>query len=153
MAVTKTECAAEASVALAFGQRAGEMVWRRAFAGTPESARDARAFVGCLLACSPGRDDVVQAAGELIANAITHTRSGAPGGIYVVEVRRRRGAVALAVVDQGGPDEPRASDGAPADPGEHGYGLMTVGALASWWGWRGAERGRRVSAIFERERS
>jgi serine/threonine-protein kinase RsbW len=153
MAVTGPECAAEAPATLTFGQRAEEMVWRRAFAGTPESAHDARAFVGCLLACSPGRDDVVQAAGELIANAITHTRSGLPGGIYVVEVRRRRGAVALAVVDQGGPDEPRASDGAPADPGEHGYGLMTVRALASWWGWRGGERGRRVSAIFERERS
>jgi anti-sigma regulatory factor (Ser/Thr protein kinase) len=153
MAVTETECAAEAFAALTFGQRAEEMVWRRAFAGTPESAHDARAFVRCLLACSPGRDDVVQAAGELIANAITHTRSGAPGGIYVVEVRRRRRGVALAVVDQGGPEEPRAHDGEYADPGEHGYGLMTVGALASWWDWRGDERGRRVSALFERDRS
>ena len=142
MAVTEAACAATAPI--------GATVWRRAFAGTRESAHEARAFVGFLLVSFPRRDDVVQAAGELIANAVTHTRSGAAGGIYIVEVRRWRGGVALAVVDQGGPGEPRAVDG---ELREGGYGLMTVRALASWWGWRGGEHSRTVSAIFGRRQS
>jgi anti-sigma regulatory factor (Ser/Thr protein kinase) len=125
------------------------MVWRRAYAGMTESAHDARVFVGFLLACFPRRDDVVQAAGELIANALTHTRSAAPGGTYIVEVRSWRGGVAISVVDQGGANEPRTADG---DLGEHGYGLVTVRALASSWGWSGDQGGRTVSAIFSGSR-
>jgi serine/threonine-protein kinase RsbW len=124
------------------------MVWRRAFPGVRERARDARRFVRLLLADAPRAEDVVQAAAELVANAVVHTRSGAPGGLYVVELRRWQGGTSLAVADQGGPAEPRAGGG-DGEPAEHGYGLRTVSSLATWWGWRGsAARGRTVTAIF-----
>jgi hypothetical protein len=34
---------------------------------------------------------------------------------------------------------------------EHGYGLLTVGHLATSWGWRGTARGRTVTAVFHRD--
>jgi anti-sigma regulatory factor (Ser/Thr protein kinase) len=121
------------------------MVWRRAFPGVAEQAHAAREFVRFLLADFSDVDDVIQVAGELIANALTHTRSGAPGGLYVLEVHRWRGGAALTVLDQGGPTEPRLSNG---ELSEHGYGLRTVKALATWWNWRGTTQGRIVMAIF-----
>lgn len=123
------------------------MVWRWPFAGRNEEAATARRFVRFLLHGFPGVDDVEQVAGELIANALTHTRSGAPGGRFVVEVRRWPDSVALTVLDLGGPNDPRPGDGAVA---ENGYGLLTVRALAAWWGWHGDARGRAVTAIFTR---
>jgi hypothetical protein len=68
-------------------RRRPPMVWRREFRGVREQAHDARAFVRFLLADFADVDDVVQVAGELVANALTHTRSGAAGGIYVLELR------------------------------------------------------------------
>ncbi|GAA2086498.1 hypothetical protein GCM10009780_27260 [Actinomadura alba] len=126
------------------------MVWRRAFRGVREQAHDARAFVRFLLADFADVDDVVQVAGELVANALTHTRSGAVGGAYVLELRRWRCGVALAVTDQGGPAEPRIGYGGFA---EHGFGLLTADALATWWGWCGTERSRTVTAVFHRRPS
>ena len=123
------------------------MVWQRTFSGTAELAHDARTFVGFLLTGLEQRDDVVQAAGELIANALTHTQSGMPGGLYGVEVRRWNGGAAITVTDQGGPGEPQVFTG---ELGEHGYGLLTVQALASWWDWSGNEQSRTVTAVFSR---
>jgi serine/threonine-protein kinase RsbW len=126
------------------------MVWRRTFRGVAEQAHDAREFVRFLLADAPVVDDIVQVAAELIANAITHTRSGAPGGLYMLEVHRWRGGAALSVLDQGGPSEPRLGSGELA---EHGYGLRTVKAMATWWTWRGNAQGRTVIAVFVTDRT
>lgn len=126
------------------------MVWRRAFRGVRAEAHPARAFVQFLLADLAHADDVVQVAGELVANAIVHTRSGRPGGLYVVEVARWRGGVSVAVTDQGGQGEPRLSEEQSA---VNGYGMRTVAALATWWGWYGDERGRTVTAVFTRGRA
>lgn len=143
--------AAPAAVAISGGTARGRraMVWRRAFPWMAERAHDAREFVRFLLADSANVDDAVQVAAELIANALTHTRSGAPGGSYVLEVHRWRGGMAVIVHDQGGPAEPRLGNVRLA---EHGYGLRTVKALTTWWGWRGTPQGRTVIAIFITDR-
>lgn len=140
--------AAETVRLRARGPRPGCMVWRREFPGSPENASEARQFVQVLLAefCQVG--DVVQVAGELIANALRHTRSREPGGAFVVEVRRWPAGVALAVTDQGGPTEP--CEGVAGELAESGYGLGCVRTLSSWMGWRGDERGRTVTAVFAR---
>lgn len=110
----------------------------------------AREFVAFLAAGFTGEDDVVLAAAEMTANALQHTRSGLPGGLFVVELRRWRGGLALSLTDQGGPGDPRPR-AAPGDPGtlaESGRGLLTVAAVASHWDWCGGPSGRTVTAIF-----
>jgi hypothetical protein len=122
------------------------LCWRRAFPGRADQSAVIRRFVSCLLTGSPQADDAVHAVAEFTANAICHTRSAAPGGLLVVEVRRWRGGAAVSVTDQGGPGEPRISD---LDPyAEHGLGLRLVAATAAWWGCRGDASGRTVTAIF-----
>ncbi len=122
------------------------MCWRRTFPGHAEQAVHVRRFVAFLLADYAKAGDAVQAAAELAANAIQHTHSAAPGGSFVVEVRRCPGHVAVSVTDQGGPNEPR--------PGEadllagHGLGLHLVAATATQWRWRGDATGRTVTALF-----
>ncbi len=143
-AAAVTKCGAPAR------DRRSAMVWRRAFPGAAEHAHSAREFVRYLLADASNVDDVVQVAAELIANAVTHTHSGVPGGLYVLEVHRWRGGVAVTVLDQGGPDEPKLGAGEMA---EHGYGLRTVKALTTWSGWRGGPQGRTVIAIFITKRT
>jgi anti-sigma regulatory factor (Ser/Thr protein kinase) len=92
-------------------------------------------------------DDVVSVVAELVANAVRHTRSGLPGGVLVVEVRRWRGGVAVAVSDQGGLSEPCVGEA--GEMAESGRGLCAVQALASRWGWAGDAGGRTVIGIFE----
>ncbi|MGI8330218.1 ATP-binding protein [Actinomadura scrupuli] len=135
----------------------GDMCWRRAFPGLRPQARRARDFVGFLVEGSPRADDLILAAGELVANALQHTRSGCPGGLFVVEVRRWRGGVALTVIDQGGPNEPRrgtaggpmAADLGDFDFAESGRGLFAVEMTASWWDWCGGFCGRTVTAVYD----
>ncbi|NVI85954.1 ATP-binding protein [Actinomadura sp. BRA 177] len=101
--------AAAAAVAISRQLESGyhaPLVWRWPFAGEREEGATARRFVRYLLTGFPAVNDVEQVAGELIANALTHTRSGAPGGRFVVEVRRWPEVAALTVTDQGGPNEP-----------------------------------------------
>jgi anti-sigma regulatory factor (Ser/Thr protein kinase) len=124
----------------------GAMCWRRTFPGRAEQAAHVRRFVAFLLDDFPKSGDVVQAAGELAANAIQHTRSAAPGGLLVVEVRSCPGHVAVSVTDQGGPNEPRLTE---ADLlAGHGLGLHLVAATAAQWRWRGDATGRTVTALF-----
>jgi anti-sigma regulatory factor (Ser/Thr protein kinase) len=122
------------------------MCWRRAFPGRAEQAAAVRRFVSCLLTGSPYADDAVHVVAELTANAICHSRSGEPGGLLVVQVRRWRGGGSIAVTDQGGPTEPHLGD--PDPYAGHGLGLRLVAATATWWGWRGDATGRTVTAIF-----
>jgi serine/threonine-protein kinase RsbW len=125
---------------------AGALCWRRAFPGRAYTAAAIRRFTACLLIGSPHADDAVQAVAELAANAVQHTRSAAPGGLLVVEVRRWRGGAAVSVTDQGGSTEPRPAD-LDALAG-HGLGLRLIAATATWWGCRGDATGRTVIAVF-----
>jgi anti-sigma regulatory factor (Ser/Thr protein kinase) len=122
------------------------MRWRRTFPGRADQSSAARNFVAFLLAGCPLADDVVSVVAELVANTLRHTRSALPGGLFLVEVRRWRGGVAVAVTDQGSAHEPamREAD----EMAESGRGLQTVEALASRWGWTGDPSSRTVTAVF-----
>lgn len=146
----------------------GDMCWRRTFPGVPPEARRARDFVAFLIEGFTRADDVVLAAAEMVANALQHTRSAAPGGLFLVEVRRWRGGVALTVIDQGGPNDPsprslRESEGwddgvdglagGVWDLPESGRGLLTISATATWWDWCGGPGGRTLTAVFQDHRA
>jgi serine/threonine-protein kinase RsbW len=127
------------------------MCWRRTFPGRTDQARPIRQFTAFLVADVPCADDAVHAAAEFFCNAIQHSRSGEPGGIVTMEVRRWCGdSAAIMVTDQGGPDEPRSRPAGETAAGldEHGRGLQTVAATAKYWGWWGNNRSRTVLAIF-----
>ncbi|GII80514.1 hypothetical protein Sru01_54960 [Sphaerisporangium rufum] len=138
---------------------AGRMVWRRDFAGRPDQAREARALVRALLADTGLADDAELVTAELVSNALLHTRSGAPGGHFAVEVIRRPNGVRVGVYDLGGPagGTGRVPDAEPAGPRSAGYldtaaagepwpreggrGLAVVAALARRVGWDGDPAG------------
>lgn len=126
------------------------MNWRRTYPGHSDQAPKIRHFVGCLLADLPHLHDIVNATGELVANALRHTRSGQPGGHLTIEIRRWPGhCVTLAVTDQGGPHVPRKPE--PTEDGllqEHGRGLLILDATTTNWGWHGDTRSRTVTALF-----
>ncbi|MEU8265920.1 ATP-binding protein [Sphaerisporangium sp. NPDC049002] len=136
----------------------GRMVWRRAFTGLAEEAPKARAFVRCLLAGTRWVDDTEFATAELINNSLFHSRSGRPGGYFVVEVTRRSRSVRVGVYDLGGggvPDIKNLPGEVPTDGvvdevlREHGRGLDAVARLASRVGYRGnPATGHLVWALF-----
>jgi len=137
--------------------------WRREFAGVPEEAREVRRFLRSLLEGCAFLDEVLLGVDELAVNTIRHTRSGRPGGRFVVEVRRRdeppdeaggKGEkVVVWVRDEGGPHEPAIPSGGD-ELAENGRGLLTLACTAENWGWFGDDSGRTVCAIFaESERT
>lgn len=106
---------------------------RRVFPGRPEQVAHARRFVARVLDGCPVVDDALLCASELASNAIRHTRTGLSGTFQVV-VWRGRASVCVAVLDDGSDTTPtpaRVPRGALA---ESGHGLLTVQALAAWWG-------------------
>ncbi|MEU9023332.1 ATP-binding protein [Actinomadura sp. NPDC048394] len=120
--------------------------WRRPFPGTPDQAAAARRFTTLLLPGCPVLDDILLTVDELVVNALRHTGSGRPGGIFTVEIARWGGSVAVAVTDEGAPSEPAVADA--GDDAESGRGLRTVSLLATGWGWFGNDRSRTVAALF-----
>jgi anti-sigma regulatory factor (Ser/Thr protein kinase) len=113
--------------------------WRKVFPGTPERASGARRLTRLFLDDTALADDAELIVGELAANATLHTRSGLPGGAYVLELTRTARTARITVYDQGGTTTP-VFPGPPtglADLHEHGYGLRTVALLAESTGVRG----------------
>jgi anti-sigma regulatory factor (Ser/Thr protein kinase) len=116
----------------------------RTFRGTPASVREARGFVGELLAGCPARETLMTCVSEFCANAIAHTATG-NGGVFTVEVDRPRDGVArVAVTDDGGASVP--VPGALDLMAEGGRGLAMVAACTSRWGYTDARSGRTVWA-------
>jgi anti-sigma regulatory factor (Ser/Thr protein kinase) len=105
------------------------------FPGRPEAAHAARDLARAVLGPGhPCRDDADLCATELVANAVAYSRSGLlPGGTVTVTVQAEPRGALIRVRDQGGPGAP-APGSAPAGLGEHGRGLVLVGALAAEWG-------------------
>lgn len=129
----------------------GVMCWRRTFPGRTDQARLVRRFVAFLLDDCRYADDAVQAVGELAGNAVIHTRSGRPGGLFTVEVRRWNGGLAVSVTDQGGPAAHlRAADEVgEGDLAENGRGLPIVADLATTVTWTGDPgKGHTITAVF-----
>jgi serine/threonine-protein kinase RsbW len=126
------------------------LCWRRTFPGLPDQPKEARDFAGFLADDHVRASDVRLVTSELATNTLRHTRSGLPGGLFIVDVRRSRRGLAIAVVDQGGPSQPtlRPTGHSLDALTESGRGLFTVEAYATWWAWRGDERSRTVTAFF-----
>jgi anti-sigma regulatory factor (Ser/Thr protein kinase) len=121
------------------------MYWRRTFPGRADQAHEVRAFAATLMPYHPRLDEMLLAAGELVANALRHTKSG-QGGTFTVDLFQSGERTALSVADDGGPTEPVVAEAGEWD--ESGRGLRTVALLADSWGWHGNDRGRTVTAVF-----
>jgi serine/threonine-protein kinase RsbW len=106
---------------------------RRVFPGRPEQVAQARRFVARVLDTCPVMDDALLCASELASNAIRHTRTGRSGKFQVL-VWRGRASACVAVLDDGSDTIPAPTPGVPGRLAESGHGLLTVQALAAWWG-------------------
>src|SRR2546423_806886 len=60
--------------------------WSRTYEGVPEQLSAVRQYTRDVLGDGPGVDDVVLVVSELAANAIRHTLSGEPDGVFVLHV-------------------------------------------------------------------
>ncbi len=110
--------------------------WARGFPGGEDQVREARHWIGDLLPeCEP-LADIVLLASEACTNAVTHTRSGQPGGRFTVDVEWAPQAARVVIGDQGSPTVPavtaKTADTAWTD--EDGRGLWLVNELADDWG-------------------
>jgi anti-sigma regulatory factor (Ser/Thr protein kinase) len=114
------------------------------FDGLLERLSDMRQHLRRILGDVDGVDDVVLVASELAANAIRHSKSGEPGGSFVLQIVEFSDAWHVRVEDQGGPSSPRPEDAEQTD--ETGRGLPVVAALSRAWGVIGDSGGRTVWA-------
>ncbi len=106
------------------------LAWSRAFPGRAEFVGESRRFLAGILGAAAAADDAVLCLSELAANAVTHSRSGGPGGQFTVRVAIADGdRVRIQVEDQGG-----RWDCPPRQGGQHGRGLLIVSRLAGSWG-------------------
>jgi anti-sigma regulatory factor (Ser/Thr protein kinase) len=102
----------------------------RMFGGSADQVACVRAFARAWLLRHQACDDAVLVASELAANAVAHSASGWPGGVFLVALAVLGDAdVRVIVTDLGGPGLPQDSPDAAADA-ESGRGLAVVRALA-----------------------
>jgi anti-sigma regulatory factor (Ser/Thr protein kinase) len=101
-------------------------------AGTPTAALAARRAVLARKGALPHaiRDDVLLLMTELVTNAVRHA-DAAPDRRVRLELRRQRGAVRVAVCDEGPGFGPEAICSRPDETG--GWGLMLVDRIADRW--------------------
>jgi serine/threonine-protein kinase RsbW len=112
------------------------ITWARDFPGTPEQVGKARRFLAAVLDNRPAADDAILCLSELASNACLHSRSRRPGGRFTVRAALNAKDLRVEVRDGGGPWV------WPAQPDEHGRGLLIVASLARAWGRSGdSERG------------
>lgn len=114
------------------------------FDGCAESVGNARRFVAKAFGDCPGADVAQLVASELAGNAVKHSRSGQPGGVFTVHLAAFEDRWRIRVDDGGGPDEPSVKT--EADQDEAGRGLVLVAALSVEWGVLGDHYARAVWA-------
>jgi serine/threonine-protein kinase RsbW len=120
--------------------------FHRSYLGTNDQVQQVRKDLTPLVDGCPLADDFVLLASELSTNAVVHSRSGLPGGVFTVRAEVRPGDYAfLEVDDQGGPwiERPSGDD--------HGRGLVLVAALAGDGNWTvedGDTPGTRVVRVW-----
>ncbi|MCF2539032.1 ATP-binding protein [Streptomyces nigra] len=123
--------------------------WCRAFPGVAEEVAQARHFVAALLDGHGPLDDAVLVVSELATNAVRHSRSGAPGGWFLVVVCFGDDLVRIEVVDEGGERVPHLCDVTSQE--ESGRGLLLIASCAKDWGVKNWPQGRAVWAELVRE--
>jgi len=101
--------------------------WERSFPGSVIQVRQVRSAARIVLDGCSAADDVVHILSEISANACRHSRSGKPGGEFIVRLHHSPGACVLGEVeDQGG-----SWDGDLKASARDQSGLSIVLALAS----------------------
>ena len=123
---------------------AEERCWSRCFPGQPCEISAARAYLAEVVGqagCRELADDACLLVSELAGNAVLHTRSGRPGGSFVVVVESSSDGLRISVTDQGGQDVPQVL---PEEREESGRGLSIVEALARRWDAYGDRESRTV---------
>lgn len=124
--------------ALSAPATASVMKTQRTFAAIPSQVGQARRYLASLADGHNAADDALTCLSELATNAVIHSDSGRPGGIFEVCFIIGPGRIRVEVADQGGPWQRRYLNG--DDQG--GRGLAIVAALASSWGITGDRLGR-----------
>lgn len=125
------------------GEQADPASRRRSFPGEACQVSEMRRWLRSFLPECPAKDDVLNVACELAANAVQHTRTGRGGWFGVDVIVRDHEVIRVAVADGGGPGVPRIVD----EPDYvHGRGLRVVRALSACDGYSGGEDGRQVWA-------
>ena len=118
--------------------------WSRCFPGQPCEISAARAYLAEVVGqagCRELADDACLLVSELAGNAVLHTRSGSPGGSFVVAVESCSDGLRISVTDQGGQDVPQVLH---EEREESGRGLSIVEALARRWDAYGDRESRTV---------
>jgi len=111
------------------------------FPANAQQVGEARRFLSAILDGSPAADDAALCLSELASNAITHSKSRRPGGLFTVSVQLSAGCLHVEVHDEAGPWKQPAHSG----NGTHGRGLLIVDGLARGWGRTGdSDAGWRV---------
>jgi hypothetical protein len=108
----------------------GSVTFEGSYPGRDDQVRQVRHDLEAVVAGCPFADDFVLLASELSTNAIVHSRSGLPGGVFTVRAEVMAGKYAwLEVEDEGGPWMDKGPDE------EHGRGLALVSCLAGDGNW------------------
>jgi anti-sigma regulatory factor (Ser/Thr protein kinase) len=108
--------------------------WSRAFPGRPEQVSQAREFVASVLAGRPEADEAGLVTSELCTNAVVHSASGGPDGMFAVTVRRDADRCRISVQDMGSAHPPAMRLADDGEPLEFGRGLVLVAAVTKEWG-------------------
>ena len=107
------------------------LTWSRDFPATPDQASGARQFLNVILAGHPAAEDASLCLSELATNAMLHSRSREPGGLFTVRALLHGSHLRVEVHDQGGPW--LQPDLACTDR-QNGRGLLIVDQLTAAWG-------------------
>lgn len=83
----------------------GDWLWERAFPGSADQVRHVRAAVRDLLDGCSAEETVVHLLSELSANAVLYSRSGRPGGEFIVRLRHAPGDRVWGEVEDAGSEE------------------------------------------------
>ncbi len=119
--------------------------------GRADQVGSARRWLAEIVAGLPTSDDIILAASELMANAVSHSESGRRGGTFTVCVTFGADLVRVEVADEGGRwgSEQASDDLSQDDPADQrGRGLSIVACLAIDWGIGGDESGRTAWCVL-----
>ena len=106
------------------------LIVSRVFPGRAEHVRQARRWVRAHLPPCPATEDLEAIASELAANAVLHTASGHPGGVFEAWLAWSPERARIVIADGGSPTAPALVIGS---TGERQRGLAVVDGLAASW--------------------